>query len=723
MDFDLRFSAAFWIPFGIALFALSFTLFVYRHTNPASSNLLRRFLAALRYAALAALVFLLFEPVLAMRWTASREPTIAVLIDESASMTLADSTTRRGDRVKELLRGSWLREMQKNGRLALLAFADTLRAITPDSTATMRFAGGGTDIAAALSGAQKRLVPENFSAAILISDGITNLGENPARVAEHYSVPVYTVGIGSPKRAKDVVLTQVITNDIGYANTQLPVDITIAAVGYGGRAARLRLDDQAGRLVEQQVILPSDNTQITTRLSLTPRHLGMNKLTVSIEAQTGETSELNNRRTAFVRVLESKVRLWMIAGSPSADYEFAKRVLDEDRNFTVTGFVQKPDGAFYAGRAPVAQGVAWQEVDCLIFIDFPRKDSDTRMTNALAQALAHNKKPVFWMAGPNTDPSRWWSFQKQLPLSAKPVRTAENQVAMMPEAAGLSHPLGRFAESPDENRELWKNLPPVFSSFTEAQIAPSLTGQILAVADPATARVAAPLLIAQKNADAKVILLLAHGLWRWHMKLVGIGKSPVAYRHVIAQGVRWLVTREDSKLVRFATNKVVYRGGEPVEMTAQVYFEDYRPRPGARVSARLSGPGVERDIVFEEIGDGLYRASPGSLPGGDFELRGRAEAEGRLIGEDVAKFSVEPFSVEYISTAMNEPLLRKIAGASGGRYLSPDSLALFAARVKFPAQQLEQRKEIAAWGRPWVLAIVVGFLGVEWFLRKQHGML
>ena len=723
MDFDLRFSAAFWIPFGVVLFALLFTLFVYRHTNPASSNLLRRFLAALRYAALAVLVLLLFEPVLAMRWTKSREPTIAVLIDESASMTLADSATRRHDRAKELLRGSWLREMQKANRVALLAFADTLRAITADSVTTMRFNGDGTDIATALIGAQKRLAPENFSAAILISDGIANLGENPARVAQHYPVPIYTVGIGSPKRAKDVVLTQVITNDIGYANTQLPVDVTIAAVGYGGRTARLRLDDQSGRLAEQQVILPADNTQRTTRLSVTPRHLGMNKLTVSIETQVGETSELNNRRTTFVRVLESKVRLWMIAGAPSADYEFAKRILEEDQNFTVTGFVQNPDGAFYAGRLPVAQGAAWQEVDCLIFIDFPRKDSDGRVTSALAQALTLNKKPVFWMAGPNTDPSRWWSFQKQLPLSAKSVRTAEKQVTMMPEAAGLSHPLGRFAESPDENRELWENLPPVFSSFAEAHNASSLTGQIIAVADPATARVAAPLLIAQKNADAKVILLLAHGLWRWHLKLVGIGKAPVAYRHVIAQGVRWLVTREDSKLVRFATNKVIYRGGEPVEMTAQVYFEDYRPRPGARVSARLIGPGIERDIVFEEIGDGLYRASPGSLPGGDFELRGRAEGEGRLLGEDVAKFSVEPFSVEYVSTAMNEPLLRKIAEVSGGRYLSPDSLEQFAVQATFPVQKVEQRKEIAAWGRPWVLAVVVGFLGIEWFLRKRHGML
>lgn len=722
MDIDLQFSAAFWIPLLLAALALAFTFLIYRHTVPASSSTLRRALATLRYVSLAIVVLLLFEPILGLRWTTSRQPVIAVLVDESASMTLTDSTMRRSELLQKIIRQPWMATLQKSSQVQTFAFADSLRRIPDDSLAALHFAGDGTDIAAALVTAHKRLAAENFAAVVLLSDGGANLGENPVRVAQNFAVPVFTVGIGSPRRAKDVVLTQVVTNDIAYAETQLPVEVTISAVGYGGQPARLRLVDASGMLAEQQVVLPRDNTQMTAKLTIIPRQLGTNKFTAVIEPQPGETSAQNNRRSTFVRVLKSKVRIWIVAGSPSADYQFVKRTLDDDKNFAVTGFVQKPDGSFYAGAIPAAaQSGVWQEVDCLIFIDFPRRDTEARLIASLAQSMASTNKPVFWMAGPDTEPAGWWNFQKFLPLRAKPVRTAEKLVAMVPEAAGLLHPLARFAESPEENRSLWANLPPVFFSLTNVRA--SATAQILATTDQQSGRGAVPLLLAQKSAETKSVLLLAYGMWRWYLKLVGIGKEPVAYRHLIMQGVRWLVTKEDTKLVRFTTNKFIYRGGELVEMTAQAYYEDYRPRAGARVSARLVGPGYDREILFEEVGDGLYRATPGSLPGGDYEMRGRAEQNGQMIGEDTAKFSVEPFSVEYLSTAMNEALLRKISEVSGGRYIAPDSLEQFAARVSFPAQQLEEGKEIAAWGKPGVLLLVVMLLGAEWFLRKRHGML
>jgi hypothetical protein len=721
MQFDLRFSTAFWIPLVFILAALTFTLFVYRRTIPASSNLLRRMLAALRYICLAIVLLLLVEPVLALRWTSLRRPTIAVLIDESASMALMDSTSRRSDRVKEIMRMPWISKLQESSNVKIMAFADSLRQIDEDSLASMRFNGDGTDIAAALVSAGKRFATENFAAAILLSDGNASLGENPVRIAQNYPAPIFTVGIGSSRRAKDVMLSQIVTNEIAYTESQLPVEITLSAVGFAGRTARVRVEDAAGTLAEQDVILPADNTQTTVRFNVTPRQLGMNKLTAGVEPQPGETSDLNNRRSAFVRVLESRMRILTIAGAPSAEYEFVKRTLENDKNFTVDGFVQKPGGAFYNGKTLPARPPEWKEVDCLFFIDFPRKDTDAQVITALLENLAAARKPIYWIAGPDLDPARWWSFQNYLPFSSRLVKGIEKPVTMAPDAIGMSHPLGRFAESPEENRELWENLPPIFSSFTN--VALRAGAQVIGVSEQPSGRASTPLLVAQKSGEAKCIAMLAHGLWRWNLKLVGIGKEPVAYRHIIIQGVRWLVTAEDTKLVRFSTNKLIYRGGEAVEMNAQVYYEDYRPRTGLRVSANVSGKGFDREVLFEEIGDGLYRGTVASLPGGDYELRGRADFNGQVVGEDASKFSVEPFSVEYLTTAMNETAMRKISEVSGGKFLSGDSLDEFAAQAKFPEERIEAGREIAAWGKLGILVFIVFLLGAEWFLRKRNGML
>ncbi len=721
MQFDLRFSSAFWIPLLFIVVALIFTLFIYRRTIPASSNLLRRTLAALRYISLVIVLLLLVEPVLAIRWTSLRQPTIAVLIDESASMALMDSTTRRSDRVKEIMRRPWIAKLQQSSNIKIMAFADSLRQITMDSLDTMRFSGDGTDIAAALASAGKRLAADNFAGAILLSDGNASLGENPVRVAQNYAVPIFTIGIGSSRRAKDVVLSQIVTNEVAYAESQLPVEITLSAVGYAGRPARVQVEDAAGTLAEQNVILPADNTQTTVRFNVTPRQLGMNKLTASVAPQPGETSDLNNRRAAFVRVLESKMRILIIAGAPSAEYEFVKRTLENDKNFTVDGFVQKTGDGFYNGKTLPAQLAAWKNVDGLLFIDFPRKDTDAQVIATLLESMAAARKPLFWIAGSDLDTQKWWNFQQYLPFSSRPIIGAEKLVTMVPDAIGMSHPLGRFAEAPEENRELWENLPPIFLSLANVTLRSG--AQVVGVSDQVPGRASMPLMLAQKTGETKCIVILAHGLWQWNLKLVGIGREPVAYRHIIIQGVRWLVTTEDTKLVRFSTNKLIYRGGEAVEMSAQIYYEDYRPRTGVRVSANISGKGFDREVLFEEIGDGLYRGAVASLPGGDYELRGRADLNGQVIGEDVSKFSVEPFSVEYLTTAMNEIAMRKISEISGGRFLTEDSLDVFAAQTKFPEERIEIGREIAAWGKLSILVFIVLLLGTEWLLRKRFGML
>jgi len=368
-----------------------------------------------------------------------------------------------------------------------------------------------------------------------------------------------------------------------------------------------------------------------------------------------------------------------------------------------------------------AQPAAWKEVDCLLFIDFPRKDTDAQVIAVLLQNLAAARKPLFWIAGPDLDTANWWSFQHYLPFSSRPVKSAEKLVTMAPDAIGMSHPLGRFAESPEENRELWENLPPIFSSLTNVTLRSG--AQVVGVSDLPSGRASMPLMVAQKSGETKCMVILAHGLWRWNLKLAGIGKEPIAYRHIIVQGVRWLVTTEDTKLVRFSTNKLIYRGGEAVEMSAQVYYEDYRPRTGLRVSANVSGKGFDREVLFEEIGDGLYRGTVASLPGGDYELRGRADLNGQMLGEEASKFSVEPFSVEYLTTAMNEVAMRKISEVSGGRFLLADSLDAFATQTNFPEGKIDASREIAAWGNLNILVFIVLLLGIEWLLRKRSGML
>jgi hypothetical protein len=724
MNVDLRFSASAFYPVLVLLFTLLFTWFIYRRTTPPVSHGLRRLLAALRGFALAAALLLLLEPILGLAFQRAQKPVVAVLLDRSASMTLADSGATRAQQALGALALPWLERLGKNAEISFFAFSDSLRAVAADSLQDISFSGDGSNVSGALQAAKERLAGKEYRAAILLSDGAYNLGANPVHLAENYGVPILAVRLGSERQAHDAMISEVLTNEIAYAGTQLPVEISVGAAGFAGRKTRLRVFAGEQEVVTQEITLPSDETQTTAKIALTPTQLGLNRYTVKLEALAGEQTQENNRRAFYVRVLKSKLNLWIFAGAPSADYAFLKRALAGDPNYQVRGFVQRPGGGFYsmAGESLPAFGSAdsWQEVDGLIVNDFPRRDTDGALLEMIKTQLTGNSKPLLYLHGPNVDLSLLWQWRSALPLANPPSLTNERSLALHMEPPGLAHPVTRPLTAANTAGD---DLPPLFSNVHALH--PIAGSEVLMSAYRGNGRQPThePLWLVQKNAARKTVAFFSYGLWRWHLMLQTVAGQAELYDQIVRGLVRWMVTSEDAKLVRISSNKEIYRGGEQVELLAQVYREDYVPLEGAQVQVQLTGPQWQQDVILEDAGSGLYRARLQVLGGGEYQFRGAAELEGKKLGEDSGKFSVEPFSLEFLQTRVNEPLLRQLAEATGGAYLPPDSLEQAVARLPLAHVIKHESRDYAFWGKTPVLFVLLLTLAVEWFLRKREGML
>ncbi|MDZ7307650.1 MAG: VWA domain-containing protein, partial [candidate division KSB1 bacterium] len=447
MQLDLNFSTATGYPLLLLLLALVFTFFIYRVTTPAVAAWLRHTLAFLRALTLVAALLLLFEPTLSLAVRRIEKPAVAVLIDRSASMNLSDSLHTRAEAVRRALALPWLEQLRKRAEVFLFSFSDSLQSLPPESLAGLRFNGDGSNVAHALNEAKRRLSKHHYQAAILLSDGAYNLGSNPSRLAESYGLPIVTVRLGTPQRTRDALIQDVVTNEIAYAETRLPVEVTIAATGLAGRTTRLRIAEGDREVAVQEIKLPADQTQVTATLTLTPTTVGLNRYSVRLEAVEGELTTANNRRTFYVKVLKSKLKLWIFAGAPSADYTFFKRAVGSDPNFAVQGFVQRPGGSFYAipeQPLPAFESeTAWQPVDAVILIDFPRRDSNRALLDMLARQLAEKGKPLFYLHGPGVDLNAWWRLRPALPLAAMPNSMSEQVISLQFLAAGLSHPVTR----------------------------------------------------------------------------------------------------------------------------------------------------------------------------------------------------------------------------------------------------------------------------------------
>src|SRR6266851_2774921 len=102
--------------FLLAVFAGIAFLF-YRFTLPPLPPRRRLLLSAIRSLSLTLLLLIFFEPVIRLINESRQQPVVAVLIDNSQSMTIKDGAGDRAEQVRELLRSNVARGLPSNVEL------------------------------------------------------------------------------------------------------------------------------------------------------------------------------------------------------------------------------------------------------------------------------------------------------------------------------------------------------------------------------------------------------------------------------------------------------------------------------------------------------------------------------------------------------------------------------------------------------------------------------
>lgn len=705
-----------------AVAAIAVSYFVYRRTIPPVATGWRILLITLRSLAIISIVLLLFEPILSITRKKEKKPIVAVLVDNSGSMALVDEQVDRRQILGQLLQSPVFSGSSDDFDFQFYPFAHALGEKMPGRPDSLTLDEDGTDISQSLTDLKQVLAEQYLGAVVMLTDGADNLGQNPARFAETYGVPIFPVGIGDPTEQKDVLVTDYVTNEIAYAGTRIPVDVYVKSSGFENQRVTVNLL-QDNRVLDTEVAtLAGDGLEQKVRLHFTPDKEGMVKYDIQVPKLEGELTQINNSKTFYTKVLKSKLQVLLVTGGPSADFRFLQHALNTDDNLEVASLVEKGRGQFYDGVFPTAEQLL--EKDCVILLDFPRRSSPTQALQRLREVLAKGK-PLMFLAGKNTDYNKLAPLENYLPFDRMPQKTREQPVYIDILPQGLHHPVLRISEDEFENAQSWQELPPVFANVRETTFGNSAQSLASVDADRTSGlrNRNVSVVSALNTGKRKAVAVLAYGLWRWDLMMSGVGKSNENYVRFLRNSVRWLTTQEDSKLVRITANKEIYRSGEEVKFTAQVYYEDYQPVEGADVTVQLKGGQDVQELALNNIGDGRYEGSFQVLDGGDYRFTGTAHEQGRVLGRDTGRFSVEAFSLEYQQTRMNDDLLRRIAKESGGAFLLPEELETLPDKFSFPAEFVTLKNEWEIWNRVPLLVFCIAVLATEWFVRKRKGML
>jgi hypothetical protein len=450
----------------------------------------------------------------------------------------------------------------------------------------------------------------------------------------------------------------------------------------------------------------------------TPKSGGEKKLTLSVSELEGEFTYANNKKVFYLNVLDNKLNVLLISGTPSSDLTFIKDALSLDENIKVRTITQIASGRYIEKQNNEQQ---IDSADIIFLIGFPTQDTNMELLRKTADAINRRGVPYFISVTELVDYVKLKTFEKELGFSIGRNNPRLNEVLPSISTSDMRHPL--LQNNAVNPMDAWAKLPPVMQPDADFRAKPE--SEVLAEVKLNNVPVNTPLIISRKLGSRRSVAVLAKNIWRW--KLQTAPRELDLFDRFIVNSVKWLNTREDQKQVKINTSRKVYSAGEEVEFSGQVYDETFNSISDAEVEVIIKGEHDEYKVLLNSIGGGLYEGTFQPPSPGDYSYKGTALRDNKKIGDDNGRFNIGEMDIEMTDPLMNKEMLTSLAVNTGGKFFTAGNHEEIFELIKLVNQSSTREKtevkEFNLWSNEWFLIIVILLLGIEWFIRKRTGML
>lgn len=710
----ISFTASYWLwGLLVLLLAAVAVFFYYRRTMPPLRMPVRAPLMALRIIAAVALFLALAEAL----WSAIRidqdRLRLFVLFDRSGSMAQTD-----GEGEDRLKRASTYLEDHIHNRLRDRAdivsfyFDDHIHDPTdalPDSL------GAATAIGDVIEDLRRRPIDYDAPrAAIILSDGASNRGIDPAGVSGRLGYPVITVGFGVPGVAQAQVAA-LSAPDVVFTGKPFDVTADLQGGAVGGNLT-VRLSSKGRSIEQKQVSLTSQGQRLPVSLAGQLDTPGMHDVRVDLLGPDGQVIPAAGK-TTFVNAMKGKLRVLLVGFQLDWEYGALRRWLARQERVDLIEYI--PGSAGLGSMPTVSE---WQSIDIAILLH-PTRDQLIREWAPHADAMSQPAKgTVFLLDG------QFSAGALSLPAPFEFVRRGPavplGEFTSEPVATRQNHPLVRLdpADTWEDTRRRWTTRPP----WANLVLFDTLPGDadILARAAVSPGR-DTPVVFTRSLKRGRSLVIAGSPMWRWTMENAASGLAPEEYDHFWGNTLRWLTLTDDADRLAIRTDLDLYHSGEPVQLDGLVYDEAYRFIDRAEVTARIwpeDGGDTVRLVLNPGSGD-RFQGQVTALSAGTYRYDGSAKVEGQTLPLSGGMIRIEPYGLEQRYASLDEATLRAIALESGGRYYTENDDPTILDSLDFTPATRERTIEISL-GNHWlVLTIFIAALSVEWFVRRRRQLL
>ena len=382
--------------FNFILGALALALVIYVYRREGKSTRVRVGLAILRSMLILLVLCLLNRPVLVLEQDRKESSVVAVLIDDTLSMSVPDVTLAKGSppvtrlaAAQDLLTGQQaklLRDLGKIHDLEIYRFGedaepvasipqlgDVSSAVAPIEA--IQANANGTQVVQSLQSVMEDLQGRRLAGVVLLTDGRdVPVRERPEMIADlrsRFSVPVYAVPIGEDQPPRELSVLKPDYESSAFADDYTVVRFAVRGTGFpNGQLVKVTLKtkkdgkpvlDERGLPISATVTLNGDRPvpvelsfMPALALGLDPRNLPQPlppedrslDLIVQADKVPGQINPQDDVRDVSIQVLDTQISVLFVDGEPRWEYRYIKNSLIRDKTMKVNCLLTSADPDF-----------------------------------------------------------------------------------------------------------------------------------------------------------------------------------------------------------------------------------------------------------------------------------------------------------------------------------------------------------------------------------------
>jgi len=682
----------------------------------------------------AAILCLLWRPVLNVERVRDRENVLAVAIDASASMAYGDADPNRSrlQDVAAALQKGTLAKLEDTFDVRLFSFAQTTTPL--ESLDAIPAPGPQTRIGDSLVQVLQSAGSVPLAGVVLFSDGAENGGSlSEERLTElaSYGVPIHTVGVGPEQIEGDLELERL------ELPANAPIGSTVTAqVGirhYGAATTRLRVYDRDAIIAARDIQLPRDSNATSLAIDLPAGEAGTHELRFVLDPVEGERNTLNNSRTRVVDVPASRRSILYVEGEPRWEYKFLRRAAERDRALRVASAVRTTPNKYYrqgidspgelADGFP-ANAAELYAYDAVVIGSYEAASLRPEQHRLLKEFVDQRGGSVLMLAGRHGLAAGGW--QNAALAQTLPAQLGGRQVTALvprplraqPTLYGVQSPILRFDPDPKRNADRWKSLPLLADYQAVGRLKPGAIVLLEGTAD----RTRMPLLLWQHYGRGATFMLTTASTLRWQMQLPPEDESHEIFWRQLLHAISATAPARAS----IEPERLSYDDERNVRLVAEVRNERFEPINDASVELRIAPqaePAFSQPMQPSGQGDGRYVASLDAATAGLYRIEMTAREGSREVGSATTHVLRNDGVAEHFATQQHRAALERLAAMTGGRYWPLADLEGLAAAIPYSKAGVIERQTLDLWNLPIVFLLLLALKLGEWLLRLRWGRL